>query len=809
MARRGRGGGGMGGGINRRYLSQVMESCGKEFATAEEIVDDLRSRYGNFARLTRQVLLLNVRHVLSSRTNNTNNKRAKDEDDNNGDDSDDAAAAAKMKKPKRLDEKEEKLQRAEQSHLKRRNKERSVSPSPSSSSEDSGDISTSEDAIYSAKLSPRFDLINDSLRDNYAKMNSPAAKKPILEKNVEVETVTDKGRNKMTTMGLEKGARVSRPLSGTTTPNAADLEVVNNNKGPTFKDFGGIKKVLDDLENDILFPLLNPPPFKIMGVKPPRGILFHGPPGCGKTQLANAIANEVGVPFYQISATEVVSGVSGASEENIRELFSKAYRTAPSIVFIDEIDAIGSKRENQQREMEKRIVTQLLTCMDGPRNKGDKNEADSSAGYVLVIGATNRPDALDPALRRSGRFEREIALSVPDEDARAEILSVVVQRLRLEGSFDMKRIARLTPGFVGADLEGVANMAGSLGIKRVKDSRKSQLSGDNQDDRSWLRQPWSEEDLEKLFVRMSDFEEAVKLVKGSLTREGFSTVPNVTWGDVGGLDHLRSELNNYIVRPIKNPEIYKAFGATLETGFLLYGPPGCGKTLVAKAVANEAGANFIHIKGPELLNKYVGESELAIRTLFRRARTSSPCVLFFDEVDALTTSRGREGGSVVESVLNQFLTELDGGERRNVYVIGATNRPDVIDSAFLRPGRFGNLRVLILKSIAKKRPIDPSVDLDAIAKNCEGFSGADLANLMDKAIHVAVKEKFGSSEDGDIDLSDCTIKMTHFEQALSLVTPSVSKQQIKHYEELPKKLQRSTGRNNTEQINVGSSFALE
>ncbi|KAF8091466.1 hypothetical protein N665_0445s0051 [Sinapis alba] len=812
MARRGRGsgGGGMGGGITRRQLSHFMDLCGKDLSTAEEIVDDLRSRYGNFARLTRQVLLLNVRHVLTARNKN---KRPKDEEE---DDSDDGAA--KMKKPRRVDEKEDKLQRAEQSHLKRRNKERSVSPSSSSSSsEDSGDISTSEDAIYSEKLSPRFDLINDSLRDNYAKMNSSSAKKPPpVEKNVEVDTVTnnDKGRSKMTTMGLLKkeATRVSRPLTGAATP---PPESNNNKGGPTFKDFGGIKKVLDDLENYILFPLLNPPPFKTMGVKPPSGILFHGPPGCGKTQLANAIANEVGLPFYQISATDVVSGVSGASEENIRELFSKAYRTAPSIVFIDEIDAIGSKRENQQREMEKRIVTQLLTCMDGPRNKADAN--DSSAGYVLVIGATNRPDALDPALRRSGRFEREIALSVPDEDARAEILSVVVQRLRLEGSFDMKRIARLTPGFVGADLEGVANMAGSLGIKRVKDSRKSQLSGDNQDDRSWLRQPWSEEDLEKLFVRMSDFEEAVKLVKGSLTREGFSTVPNVTWGDVGGLDHLRHELNDYIVRPIKNPEIYKAYGASLETGFLLYGPPGCGKTLVAKAVANEAGANFIHIKGPELLNKYVGESELAIRTLFQRARTSSPCVLFFDEVDALTTSRGREGGWVVERLLNQFLTELDGGERRNVYVIGATNRPDVIDSAFLRPGRFGNLvyvplpsadeRVLILKSIAKKRPIDPSVDLDAIAKKCEGFSGADLANLMDKAIHVAVKEKFGCSEDED--LSDCTIKMTHFEQALSLVTPSVSKQQIKHYEELPKKLQRSTGRNNTERINVGSSFALE
>ncbi|CAA7038707.1 unnamed protein product [Microthlaspi erraticum] len=806
------GGGGMGGGMGgshiRRHLSQAMESCGKDLATAEEIVDDLRSRYGNFTRLKRDVLLLNVRHILNFR----NNKRINDEDDN---DADDQVATAR-KKQRRVDEKEEKLQQAEQSHLMRRKKARSESYS-SSSSEDSGDVSTSEDAIYSEPLSPRFDLTNDSLRDNYAKLSS-SSKKPIapVENNVEVETVTSKGRSKMTTMGSRKEGKVFLSVSGTT--GNGDLEVVAS-KGPTFKDFGGIQKVLDDLEKNVLFPILNPEPFKKMGVKPPSGILFHGPPGCGKTKLANAIANEVGVPFHQISATEVVSGVSGASEENIRELFSKAYRKTPSIVFIDEIDAIGSKRENQQREMEKRIVTQLLTCMDGPGNKSDQRDPDSSDGYVLVIGATNRPDALDPALRRSGRFECEIALSVPDEEARAQILSVVVQKLRLEGSFDMKRIARLTPGFVGADLEGVANKAGSIGIQRVRDSRKSQLSGDGDDDKSWLRQPWAEEDLDKLFVNMSDFEEAVKLVQGSLTREGFSTVPNVKWDDVGGLEHLRRELNNYIVRPIKRPEIYKAFGANLETGFLLYGPPGCGKTLIAKAVANEAGANFIYIKGAEILNKYVGESELAIRTLFHRARTCSPCVLFFDEVDALTTSRGKEGAWVVERLLNQFLAELDGGERRNVYVIGATNRPDVVDSAFLRPGRFGNLvyvplptadeRASILQAIAKKKPIDPSVDLDAIAKtNCEDFSGADLANLVDKAIHQAVEEKFRCSESSE-DSSECTINMTHFEQALSLVQPSVNKQKIKYYEELSKKLQTSSRRNIEQNNTIGSSFALE
>ncbi|EOA36415.1 hypothetical protein CARUB_v10010913mg [Capsella rubella] len=686
---RGGGGGGMGGGINRRYLSQVIDSCGRDLTTAEDIVDDLRSRYGNFARLTRQVLLLNVRQIVNAR----NNKAKEEDDNNNGDEQ--AVATTKRKK---------------------------VSPSPSSSS-----TSEDEDAVYSEKLSPRFDLINDSLRDNYAKLNS-SSKKPI--ENVEVETVSNKGRSKVATMGLRKEANGSLSVSGTTAN--GDLEVVDD-KGPTFKDFGGIKKVLDELEMNVLFPILNPEPFKRIGVKPPSGILFHGPPGCGKTKLANAIANEIGVPFYKISATDVVSGVSGASEENIRELFSKAYRTAPSIVFIDEIDAIGSKRENQQREMEKRIVTQLLTCMDGPGNKGP----ESSAGFVLVIGATNRPDALDPALRRSGRFECEIALSVPDEDARAEILSVVAQKLRLEGPFDKKTIARLTPGFVGADLEGVANMAGRITTKRILDTRKSQLSANGEDDNSWLRHPWPEEELDKLFVKMSDFE-----------------------------------------------------------------------TLIAKAAANEAGANFMHIKGAELLNKYVGESELAIRTLFQRARTCSPCVIFFDEVDALTTSRGKEGAWVVERLLNQFLVELDGGDRHNVYVIGATNRPDVIDPAFLRPGRFGNLlyvplpsadeRASILKAIARKKPIDASVDLDGIAKmRCEGFSGADLAHLVQKATFVAVEEITCSSEDDDDDVTDstkCSIKMTHFEQALSLVSPSVNTQQRRHYEELSKKLQESIGR---------------
>ncbi|XP_013682858.2 cell division control protein 48 homolog C [Brassica napus] len=792
---------------SRRDLSRAMDSCGKDLSTAEEIVDALRSRYGKYKRMSRQALVLNVRNVLDARNNNK--KRVKEDEED--DDSDEGAGGGKMKKQRRLDE---------QSHVERRNKEKSVSSSSSSSSsEDSGGhISTSEDA----KVSPRIDLTSDCLRGSYAKMNSSTKLAPPKQRRHSDEGAGGGKMKKQRRLDVKEKSVSSSSSSEDSGGHISKLAPPGK-VGPTFKDFGGIKKVMDELDQYILSPLLNPPLFGKIGAKPPSGILFHGPPGCGKTRLANAVANEARVPFYQISATQLLSGVSGASEENIRRLFSKAYRTAPSIVFIDEIDAIGSKRENQQRETEKRIVTQLLTCMDGPPPGGGE-DTPAAAGYVVVIGATNTPDALDPALRRGRRFGREIALTPPDEHARAEILSLVAQRLRLEGSFDMKRIARLTPGFVGADLEELADMAASLCVKRIMDSRKLQPSGDCDDDRSWLRLPWSDEDLDKLFVTMSDFEEAVKLVKGSLTREGFSTVPDVSWDDVGGLGHLRSELNNYIVRPIKYPDMYEKFGKTLETGFLLYGPPGCGKTLVAKAVANEAGANFIHIKGPELLNKYVGESERAIRTLFQRARTSSPCVIFFDEVDALTARRGREGDHlVVGGLLNQFLTELHGGDRRDVYVIGATNRLDAIDPAFLRPGRFGNLvyvplpnaddRVSILKSIANKRPLDPSVDLDAIAnKYCEGFSGADLANLMDKAIHVAVKEKFQSiesSEDGDMDFSDCTIKMTHFKQALSSVTPSVSKQQIKHYEEQRKKFQSSTGRNNMDKINVGPSFAHE
>ncbi|XP_010554343.1 PREDICTED: cell division control protein 48 homolog C [Tarenaya hassleriana] len=811
-------GGGIGGGVNRRFLNVVIDSYGKE-ASAEDIVDDLRSKYRDFGRLSRQVLLLNVRQVLNSR-----NRRIKEdeEEDNSGDE----GGVGARKKQRRVNEREEKLQRAEQSHLRRRNSDRLMSTSSSDSpsaesssrSEADGAVSTSEDAIYSEKVTPQFDLISDTLRDSYAKLNS-ASKNPIasssspVEKNVEVETVSNKARTKMGIpnregVGEKKEVKSSVSVSGAT--GNGDLEV-KINEGPMFKDFGGIENVLGDLEMNVLYPMLHLDLVEALGVKPPGGILLHGPPGCGKTKLAHAIANELGFPFYRISATEVVSGVSGASEENIRELFSKAYRTAPSVVFIDEIDAIASKRENQQREMERRIVTQLMTCMDDSlrylkANVKNSNEvgSDSRPRHVLVIGATNRPDALDSALRRPGRFDREIPLSAPDEKAREEILSVLTHGLRLEGSFDRKRIARATPGFVGADLAALVNQAGMIAMKRIANARKLELPNDSEDRNSWLRQPWSPEDREKLFIIMSDFEEAVVVVQASSTREGFSTIPNVKWEDVGGLDHLRQEFERYIIKRIKSPEAYERFGVDLETGFLLYGPPGCGKTLIAKAVANEAGANFIHIKGPELLNKYVGESELAVRELFRRARNCSPCVLFFDEVDALTTKRGKEGGWVVERLLNQLLIELDGAEqkRHNVFVIGATNRPDVMDPAVIRPGRFGRLlyvplpsseeRVSILKAVTKNKPVDESVDLHAVAnmEGCEYLSGADLAALVNEAAMRALDES-----ESVLESTPCTIKMVHFEKALSKISPSVSERERQHYEELPKRYKNGTGRN--------------
>ncbi|VAH84223.1 unnamed protein product [Triticum turgidum subsp. durum] len=509
---------------------------------------------------------------------------------------------------------------------------------------------------------PAFDVTKSLLRSCYSSQTSK--RDPDTDQQLEMELAVEKVLRRPDAQGGHGGQ-----------------------KGVMFADLGGMESVTEQLRMEVVVPLCHPELPLHLGVRPVAGILLHGPPGCGKTTLAQAIANETGVSFYKRSATEFVSGVSGGSEENIRTLFNDAYRTAPSIVFIDEIDAIAAKRDDMQRGMERRVVTQLMTCMDefhqNIPSDADDMEDDSQSyekkkpGYVIVIGATNRPDAVDQALRRPGRFDREIYLGVPDENARKQILERLTQKLRLppEGQFDLLKIAKATAGFVGADLKALVDTAGSVAMKRFFNARKDKFlkEGNNLD---YRKHPLDKHEMQGLSITMDDFEEAIKdIVQPSLRREGFSSVPDVTWACVGGLDSLKKELNRSIVRCIKYPEFYKKFGVNMQAGVLLFGPPGCGKTLIAKAVAHDAGANFIHIKGPEGLNKYVGESEAYIRRTFARARLNSPCILFFDEIDALTTKRGMEGAWVVERLLNQLLIELDGADQREgVYVIGATNR---------------------------------------------------------------------------------------------------------------------------------------
>ncbi|CAL1389388.1 unnamed protein product [Linum trigynum] len=767
--------GGGSGGRNQRILRQHVESCRSKYSTADDIVHHLRQQNPNYRRMEQRLLTRLVHQIIDSPSSPSTGRPKKfgkqPAEDEEGDYDEGSASVSGRKKKKKM--------------------QFDVSDESQSESQ-STPSSMSEDEVYEEPVEPEFDLMRSMLRNSYAP-----------EKNIEVEVATSsKDKIAVANGGKRKGERGGK--LGAKALSSDNMEV-KGKEGPRFKDFGGLKKVLEDLETEVLMPLFHPHLMRRLGVKPISGILLHGPPGCGKTKLAHAIANETGVPFFKISATEAVSGVSGASEEYIRDLFSKAYRSAPSIIFIDEIDAIGSKRENLQREMERRIVTQLMTCMDEyhklvqPADETSKAESsEQRAGYVLVIGATNRPDAIDSALRRPGRFDREIMLGVPDEDARAHILSVLTKKCTLEGSLDLLQIAKLTPGFVGADLDALVGKAGNLALRRIAALRKSMLLSEEPRDgkiEEWWRTPWSEEDMEKFAITMSDFELASKMVQPSLTREGFSSVPNLTWDEVGGLDNVRNELKNYVVQCIKNPKLYEHFGVTSKTGILLFGPPGCGKTLMAKAAANEAEANFIHVKGPELLNKYVGESELEVRKLFTRARHCSPCIIFFDEVDALTTTRGREGGWVVERPLNQLLIELDGADQRQgVFVIGATNRPEVIDPAILRPGRLGNHvlvplpsaedRGLILKALARGKPIDPNVDFTEIGKRkaCEHLSGADLNKLMEDAAMIALQEVRRSGDPDEEKMLLRTIQPCHFDRALEKISPSVTGRQVQFYE---------------------------
>ncbi|KAG6853727.1 hypothetical protein C0991_001965 [Blastosporella zonata] len=624
-------------------------------------------------------------------------------------------------------------------------------------------------------------------------------------------------------------------------------------------DLGGVEACVEKMLELVAMPLCHPEIYLHTGVQPPRGVLLHGPPGCGKTLLANAMAGELGVPFINISAPSIVSGMSGESEKTLRDTFEEAKRVAPCLLFIDEIDAITPKRESAQREMERRIVAQFLTCMD------DMSWDKTDNKPVIVMGATNRPDSLDAALRRAGRFDHEISMGVPDEEARAKILRVLCAKLRLAGDFDFAALAKATPGYVGADLSALTGAAGIIAVKRIfkqlsegtlvlpPTAHPELLKPSPDQDVAMavdppqpitdeapplpLKTPFShmvtddspgsiahflnahpdpltEEQLAPICINASDFLLALKHVQPSSKREGFATVPDVTWADVGALHGTREELHMAIVQPIRRPELFNAVGISAACGVLLWGPPGCGKTLLAKAVANESKANFISVKGPELLNKYVGESERAVRQVFSRARASSPCVIFFDELDALVPRRDDNLSESSARVVNTLLTELDGLDaRKGVYVIAATNRPDMIDPAMVRPGRLDKLlyvdlpspdeRAEIVCTMTRKVPLG-SVDggtLDQVHRGvevlvrerCEGYSGADLAALVREAGVIALRRTLGALDQmesgGPVasEFEKVTVQVADFAAALGKVNPSVSVTQRRKYEALRNK----------------------
>ncbi|XP_009976847.1 PREDICTED: nuclear valosin-containing protein-like [Tauraco erythrolophus] len=649
-------------------------------------------------------------------------------------------------------------------------------------------------------------------------------RKPISEKSTEfsvLETERKKTKGKRAKRKKEEFPDVDGEIEATL------LKEKVRSKRPElyhpsvkFEDVGGNDETLKEICK-MLIHVHHPEVYNHLGVVPPRGFLLHGPPGCGKTLLAQAIAGELELPMLKVAATEMVSGVSGESEQKLRELFEQAVSSAPCVLFIDEIDAITPKREVASKDMERRIVAQFLTCMDDLNNV-------AATTQVLVIGATNRPDSLDPALRRAGRFDREICLGIPDEAAREKILRTLCRKLKLPESFDFHHLARLTPGYVGADLMALCREAAMCTVNRVlinseKQKRKHMHAGGDTAEESMgietdildelqrlldllkKQDPLPEEQLQKLCIEMNDFIVALSLVQPSAKREGFVTIPDVTWADIGALEDVREELTMAILAPVRNPEQFKALGLTTPAGVLLAGPPGCGKTLLAKAVANESGLNFISVKGPELLNMYVGESERAVRQVFQRARNSAPCVIFFDEVDALCPRRSdRESGASVR-VVNQLLTEMDGLEnRQQVFIRAATNRPDIIDPAILRPGRLDKTlyvglpppedRLAILKTITKdgtRPPLDIDVSLEEIAysQRCDCYTGADLSALVREASVCALRQQMAlqntQSKNGEIKISH-----KHFEEAFRKVKSSVSKKDQIMYEELRQSLCR-------------------
>ncbi len=498
-----------------------------------------------------------------------------------------------------------------------------------------------------------------------------------------------------------------------------------------YDDIGGCRKALAMIREMVELPLRHPQLFSNVGIKPPRGVLLYGPPGCGKTLIARAVANETGAFFFLINGPEVMSKMAGESEGNLRRAFEEAEKNAPAVIFIDELDAIAPARDKSQGEVERRVVSQLLTLMDGIKARSQ----------VVVMAATNRPNAIDAALRRFGRFDREIDLGVPDTAGRLEILKIHTRNMKLGGDVDLDAVANETHGYVGADLAALATEAAMQCIRGHMD--QIDLDEDT----------IAPEVLDAMSVTMDDFRFALDTTNPSSLRETVAEIPTTTWRDVGGLERVKQELQELVQYPVEHPELYKKYGMNASKGVLFYGPPGCGKTLLAKAVANECQANFISIKGPELLTMWFGESEANVRDIFDKARQSAPCVLFFDELDSIARARGSAPGDsgVGDRVANQLLTEMDGlGAKKNVFIIGATNRPDIIDPALMRPGRLDQIiyiplpdfksRVSVLRAVLRKSPLAPDVDLEKIAQVTEGFSGADLTEICQKACKFAIRQ---------------------------------------------------------------------
>jgi transitional endoplasmic reticulum ATPase len=539
----------------------------------------------------------------------------------------------------------------------------------------------------------------------------------------------------------------------------------------TYEDIGGLKNELQKIREMIELPMKHPELFSHVGIEPPQGVLLHGPPGCGKTLIAKAVANETGANFITVNGPEIMSKYYGESEQRLRQVFEEAEKNAPSIIFIDEIDAVAPKREEVTGEVEKRIVSQLLTLMDGLEERGQ----------VIVIGATNRVDAVDSALRRPGRFDREIVIGVPDKSGRKEILQIHTRSMPLAEDVNLDELASVTHGFVGADLAQLSREAAMNALRKFLPQLDLEAG------------TIPTEMLDKIKVTDHDFMEAHKEIQPSALREIWAETPEVRWRDVGGLDKVKEQLREALEWPLKNPELFDRLGVRPAKGILLYGPPGTGKTLLAKAVATESESNFISVRGPEVLSKWVGESEKAVRQIFQKARQTAPCIIFFDELDSIASQRGARLGDsgVTERIVNQLLTEMDGMMLlKNVVVIGATNRPDMLDPALLRPGRFDRViyvpppdddaRLAIFTVHTRPMPLGEDVKLNELVVLTKEYTGADIEAVCREAAMFAARE----------DRNAEAVKMKHFSEAVKTISPSLTKDKEQRYKEIVQNFER-------------------